>query len=81
MIEYEVRRRGSEHRVVVAGPCAGTPDDDAVSLALATDAAIVLSRAWACELTIWRVNDMAFREQDYAVPVATYDRGTRKKDS
>lgn len=80
MIEYEVRRRGSEHRVVVAGPCAGTPDDDAVSLALATDAAIVLSRAWACELTIWQVNDMV-HEQDYAVPVATYDRGTRKKDS
>jgi len=74
MIEYEVRREGSAHRVVVT-TIDNSPEAEKTSRELATEAAIALSRAWTCELTIWRVDDMAWHAKDYAVQIGTYSHG------
>lgn len=74
MIEYLVRREGSEHTIAVSSI---DPDGADVSLELATDVAKVLSKAWACVLTLERLDDMAWHERDYVVPVAAYDNGEK----
>ena len=72
MIKYEVRREDSEHTITVGSI---DPDGAAVSLELAIDVAVTLSRKQNCVLTVHRIDDMAWNVQDYSLLVAVYDRG------